>query len=179
PARFDWHAQKRKRLFTHQCCAQLRAAFLDIFVYEQWLARLDDLAGESLAHFQRIKRLSDLIWEVNKIRLLVEQCHVDDIRFENLPHLTPDELDHVIEFSFRHQSLTHCADGRKLGSALFGLFEQALGLIEETGVFESNTHRIGEGLEQPHVCRAESVLSIDILEADRPPNFIVCYKRHN
>ena len=68
-ARFDRHAQIRKRFLAHKCCADLRPAFIEILIDEQRLAGLDDLAGQPFAEGKRFERLAKLIWEVDQIRL--------------------------------------------------------------------------------------------------------------
>ena len=53
--------------------------------------------------------------------------------------------------SFRGQPCLDAVDDRQFGIALFGLFEQALGLVEETRVFEGDAHGVGERLQETDI----------------------------
>ncbi len=62
-------------------------------------------------------------------------------------------------------------------TALFRLFEQALGLVEETRVFKGNTHRIGQGRQQPLIIFVIGVFQIT-LHTDHARTVTIDYYGH-
>src|SRR3990172_7275431 len=64
------------------------------------------------------------------------------------------------------------------GGALFGLFEQALGLVKQPRVLQRHAHRVGEGLEQAHIRVGEGVLAVNVLQADHASDHIAHDQRH-
>ena len=46
------------------------------------------------------------------------------------------KVDHRLQIQLRGKRLANVVDDGEFGVALFRLFEQALGLVEETGIFE-------------------------------------------
>ena len=58
-----------------------------------------------------------LIWETDDACLLVEQGDISDVGIERVACLTPDQLDHCIQFRFRHERLTDRTDGGQLACA--------------------------------------------------------------
>ncbi len=61
--------------------------------------------------------------------------------------------------SFDSPSLVYC-------STLFGLLEQALGFIEEAGVFEGSSQRGGNGGQQTQFRYTIGVLAVVVLNAN-------------
>ncbi len=70
------------------------------------------------------------------------------------------------------QGSLYAVDDRQLGIALFGLLEQALGLVEETGIFQGHAHRVGQGLQQAYIRFAEGVFTFHILQIDQAARLI-------
>ena len=77
------------------------------------------------------------------IRFLVVDHDIAGLQVEDLADLIADQIIDGLHVQLGCQSLLDTGNDRQFGIALFGLFEQALGLVEETRVFEGDAHRVG------------------------------------
>src|SRR5262249_27389808 len=69
-------------------------------------------------------------------------------------------------------------DDGKLGGSLLALLEQALRLVEETGVFQRHAHAGGDGADQPDFRLAISVFTLIVLHRDHAERPIACEDGH-
>ena len=82
---------------------------------------------------------------------MIEGTDDDRLRIEHALDLVADQIEDGLHIQFGCQAFLHTVDDRKFGGALFGFFEQALGLIEEAGILQRHTHGVGERLQQAHI----------------------------
>src|SRR5258708_899921 len=82
-------------------------------------------------------------------------------------------MDVALNFNFGGEGRLDVVNNRQFSIAFFSFFEQALRLIEESGIFEGNTHAVSEGLQQAYIRLAEGILVVEILQRDNPDNFAV------
>ena len=91
---------------------------------------------------------------------------------ENVPNLVADQIVKRLNIQLGCESLLYAVDDGEFLRAVFGDFEQALSLIEETRVLEGHAHAIGKCLQQAHVRVAEGVLVLHIDQVDQPTRLI-------
>src|SRR5215212_255914 len=101
----------------------------------------------------------------------------DHLRVEHLTDLVSHNVVDDLQFQAGCQSFLDAVDDSKFGGALFRLFEQTLGLIKETRVFEGDAHRVGQRLHQVHIVFLEGKLFI-ALYANDPFYFITQQNRN-
>src|SRR5581483_1922161 len=108
---------------------------------------------KAFAFFNRIARLQE-------IGLGVVGGNVHYLRVENLANFVADEIINRLHVKLGGETLLDAVDDSEFGGALFGLFEQALGLVKEASIFERNTHTAGDGAQEPHLRFAKGILAV-------------------
>ena len=85
-----------------------------------------------------------LIREIDDAFFLVEQRNIRDIRFEYRTELLTNEIDEHVQIKFRYKCSAYGVDRGKFTGAV-------LGFVEEAGIFNRNTHGIGQSLKQLNI----------------------------
>ena len=93
----------------------------------------------------------DPVREADDLSFRVVDGDVDDLRVEDVADLVADQLVHAAHLELLGQSLLDAVDDRELGSALVGLGEQALRLVEQSSVLECHAEARGERGEEPKI----------------------------
>src|SRR5262245_36061564 len=130
-------------------------------VNEQWLASLDDMESKSEGRNRIIiKTLPplDRIRKTQEFVFTIIGCDINALYVKGLLNFIAHKVINGLHIQFGCQTRLHAVDDGEFGVTLFGLFEQTLRLVEETGVFERNTHGVGEGLQEPHIRFTERIL---------------------
>ncbi len=78
---------------------------------------------------------------------MVEEVDRRPRRAEDIADLVADEVVDRLHVEFGGETILHAVDDGEFRCALFGLFEQALGLGEEAHVFDGDGRLVCEGLE--------------------------------
>ncbi|MBV6504456.1 MAG: hypothetical protein AKCLJLPJ_02608 [Fimbriimonadales bacterium] len=104
--------------------------------------------------------LMQIIWDVEGLCCFVVQGNVGCLRIEHIADLVANQINDGLDIKLGCQPLLNAIDQCQFCRALFGLLEQALGFIEETRVFESNAHGVGEGFEQAHIRFTENIFAL-------------------
>ncbi len=86
---------------------------------------------------------------------------------EHLPQFVAHQVHDGLEIQLGGQALLDAVDDSQLGVALLGFLEQALGLVEKTGILECHAHAGGHGLHQAYIRLAEGILALIILYNNR------------
>ncbi len=84
-------------------------------------------------------------------RLKVMPADTDIFRMEHFSQLVAHQVNDGLEVQLGRQALLDAVDDRQFGIALLGLLEQALGLIEQTGILERHAHAVGQCLQQAYI----------------------------
>src|SRR3990172_6947500 len=103
-----------------------------------------------------------VIGEVQQLFLRVVETDESGIRLKYFTDLISDQVDDRLEVKLSSQPLLHAVNDRQLGGALLGFFEQALCLVEETGVLQGDRQAIGECLQQTHIRFAECMFAVQV-----------------
>ena len=149
--------------------AQLIHLFLDIFIDYQRLAGADDVIGYAAErHWFVIHALSFL----HNVRIVSHPCRVvipangHALRVEDIADRIANQVNDGAEVEFCRQSLLHVVNDGKFRGALLGLFEQALGFIEEARVFERDAHGVGNRCSKPYHRLGKNFLVFHIHKMD-------------
>src|SRR3990172_6592351 len=100
----------------------------------------------------------DGVGEAHQAGILVVDADIDDLGVEDVLDLVANEVVHGLHVELRRQALLDAVDDGQLGSALVGLGQQALRLVEEAGVLERDAHARGQGAQHAGVGFAEGGL---------------------
>jgi hypothetical protein len=117
------HTQEGARLLPENRHTQLFATMVNIFVDQQGLARLDDLAAQALTKRQRLQMLAIFVWEVDDPCILIEQSHKSDIGSKDGARLLTHQIDEGAYIQLTGQRRGNRIHGGQLGGIAFGLFE--------------------------------------------------------
>ena len=163
--------------------AVLLRRLLDAFVDDQRLSGTQDMRGE--AHFRKRRRIDRqslavlvCVRIVEELQLGIEDADVHVRVVEDLPDLVSDRVVDTLDVELGCQRRLHTVDDCKLGIALFGFLEQALRLVEQTGILERHAHAGRDGRQQAHVGIAEGVLAFVALHDDASDNPVAADDRH-
>ena len=131
------------------------------------------MRGESFPSANRLDvpvatALVDPVREADDVRLRVEDGDGQLTRAEDLPDPIADRVDDRLEVELPRERCADLVDDGELGVSLLGLTEQALGLVEQSGVLQRDAEAPGQRREQADLGVAERVLAIHVLERDHP-----------
>ena len=101
----------------------------------------------------------------------------DNLRVEDVADLLPNELVDRLRVELGCQALLNRVDQRELCIALPRLLKQAVRLVEEARVLESDAHACGERRQEPHVALIIAVLG-PILDGDGARHLVAHEDRH-
>ncbi len=90
----------------------------------------------------------DRIRVAHETCVAVDDADVDDLCIEDLLDLVADELVHRLHVEVLGKPLLHAVDDGQLRRALVRLCQEALGLVEQTSVFEGHAHARRQGAQQ-------------------------------
>ncbi len=113
--------------------AGFQRQLLEVLVDQQGFAGLDDLQSEAVRWARRKYAAVAVFIRVRHAEqspVSVVRDDVHHLHAEHLAHLFADQLVDGLHFQPGGQAFLHAVDDRQLGIALFGLLEQALGLVE-------------------------------------------------
>src|SRR5262245_50628011 len=88
---------------------------------------------ETLSPFDRIRKAQELVFTVIG-------CDIDTVYIEGFLDFVSYQIVDGLHLQLGCQPLLDSVDDGKLSVALLGLFEQALGLVEEAGILKRHTH---------------------------------------
>ena len=89
-----------------------------------------------------------------------------------------DEVDDSGEVDLRGDALLDRVDGRQFGRALFGFPQEALRLLEQSGVLQRHPDASGDRGQQSLVAVTERIFTLVVLEKDRARDLAVDEDRH-
>src|ERR1043165_2682856 len=77
-------------------------------------------------------------------------CKNDNrLGIKNISNLVANRIVDTLHIELGSESGLYAINNGEFRIALFSLFEQTLGLIEKTSIFEGDTHAVGKCLQQP------------------------------
>ena len=109
---------------------------------------------------------------------MVEPHDADVLDAERFAEAVTDEVDDAGEVDLCGDALLDRVDGRQFGRALFGFPQEALRLLEQSGVLQRHPDASGDRGQQSLVALTERVLTLVVLEDDRARDLAVDEDRH-
>src|SRR5215212_8135678 len=98
-----------------------------------FVAKSYGLHNDSLALFIIIREMNE-----SGPRIVNADAHIGVV--EDFANLVTDSFIDTLDVKLSRESGLYAIDDSEFGVTLLGLLEQALGLVEETGVFERHAH---------------------------------------
>src|SRR5581483_3999158 len=115
--------------------------------------------GLSLARFNHV----GVVFEIG---LGVVGHNKERLRVEQVADFIADQIENRLKVELGRQALLDAVNNRQFRRALLLRLKKALGFIEQARIFEGDAHGRREGLQQPYVGFAKSVLMVNVLETD-------------
>jgi hypothetical protein len=108
----------------------------------------------------------------------VVEPDVDVLRLEHVAELVAHQVVDRLHVELGSEAFLDAVDDRELGRSLLGLLEEALGLVEQAGIFEGNTHARRNRGQEPDFAFAKRILPLVVLDQEIAQHAVAADDRH-